>query len=119
MAITEVHLTGKLWGRCLNPARGSIVADIVHVEHLHESAGPAENAFVLIELNHAPPRARYISWINYFDIEYADRRQRGRWALVEPAESYERTVTWLPFGWPGAIGVPTIGDAILDEMKAS
>jgi hypothetical protein len=80
--------------------------------------GPAENSFVLVELS-TQARARYISWIGYFDIEYASRREPGAWTLVEPATHYEKDVDWRPYGWEGARPIPTIGDFILDEMFRS
>jgi hypothetical protein len=62
--------------------------------------GPASNAFVIIDYNYDPPRARYISWINLFDIEYAARFD-SRWRTVEPSEAACERVRWLPYGWSG------------------
>ena len=104
-------------GRQLNPVSSAIEAEIVHIEHSHEPTGPAENAFILVEISRDPPRARYLSWINYFDLEYAAHREVGAWALVEPSEAYRKDVAWWPYGWSGARSVPTIGDAVLEETK--
>jgi hypothetical protein len=110
----RVRIQGNLLGRKLD---GSKAADIVQVPK-KIADGPAENSFVLIELS-SHPRARYISWIGYFDVEYASRREPGAWTLVEPATIYENDVDWQPYGWEGVGRIPTIGDSILDEISRS
>jgi hypothetical protein len=74
--------------------------------------GPAENAFLFIEPIGDGRRGRYLSWINYFDIEYAAHAETGAWRVVEPARPYDRELAWVPFGWSSP-AVPTIGDSIL------
>jgi hypothetical protein len=117
MDVPNIRISGYLIGRRLNPDSGDTVAEIVHIKQSHKPKGPAENAFIMIETGHYVPRARYISWINYFDLEYASHREVGAWELVEPAKSYQRDLTWYPYGWPEAKTVPTIGDTILEEMR--
>ncbi|MEM9293242.1 MAG: hypothetical protein AAGD01_16285 [Acidobacteriota bacterium] len=113
-----IPLSGDLLGHRLDPATGKVEAEIVWVRNENRPTGPAENAFVLVEPNGSGSRARYISWINYFDLEYAEHRQPGRWALVEPAQSFRQDVQWQPFGWSQQQVVPTIGDAILDNLTS-
>lgn len=107
----RARITGNLVGQ----RRSGQSADIVHVQHSSEQ-GPAENSFVLVC---GSGRARYLSWIGYYDVEYAARREPGDWALVEPAQAYEREAEWLPYGWEGARGVPTIGDAVLANERVA
>jgi hypothetical protein len=116
MTELSVNITGVLVGRRLDPRNGSRLADIVHIDRPPAGTAPAENAFVLVETNGNAPRARYISWINYFDIEYAARRESGEWILVEPGKRYHRRAKWHPYGWERTAGVPTIGDATLARM---
>ncbi|HEY6140475.1 MAG TPA: hypothetical protein VI670_22195 [Thermoanaerobaculia bacterium] len=42
---------------------------------------------------------RYISWINYYDIEFANRNEAGLWHTVEPPASYAEDAEWHPYGW--------------------
>jgi hypothetical protein len=81
---------------------------VVHVAHTHP-AGPAENAFIYVDLSSEEPRARYVSWINLFDIEYAGRVQDGTWRVNENAPLFEKEVSWIPFGWGGE-PLPSIAD---------
>jgi len=99
--ITE--LTGELWGQHISDA-GEITGEVIRVSPASAPDGPAENAFVYVELNserHA--RGRYISWINYYDIEHAARQQAGRWKTVEPSQACVRRIEWHPYGWGGAL----------------
>lgn len=109
----RISISGSLAGRRINHPRP---ANIVHIRQPQAAGGPAENSFILIEADGEPRRARYLSWIGYFDIEYANLRQPGQWILVEPATHYEDQVDWHPYGWERAECVPTIGDSILDEI---
>jgi hypothetical protein len=117
MSARTIQVAGRLMGRRLAPD-GRPGAEIVHVQRDQRPEGPAENSFVLVEIDSTPARARYVSWINYYDLEYAARRESPAWELVEPWHDYRRDVAWHPFGWPGAAAVPTIGDAVLEELKA-
>jgi hypothetical protein len=98
-----IELIGRLWGQHVDRA-GTIVGEIVHVMSGDESVGPAENAFVYVELlPNQKGRARYISWINYYDIEYANRKEPGNWRVIEPQEATARIVDWYPYGWSGPL----------------
>jgi hypothetical protein len=99
----NVDLVGKLWGQRIDRA-GNIVGEIIHISSQQALDGPAENAFVYIELeSDHKGRARYVSWINYYDIEYADRLEPGGWRVIEPPDSAQRSVDWHPYGWGGAL----------------
>jgi|SRR5579862_2363271 len=110
-----ISIKGELVGY-RKSQNGVVVSEIVHVTTEGRPHGPAENAFVEVEVGGGMRRARYLSWINYFDIEYALGREAGRWALVEPARGYSETLQWMPFGWQGFQRVPTIGDSILERL---
>jgi hypothetical protein len=108
-----VTVVGLLMGHRRGATSGEVRADVVHVPAAAGSSGPASNAFVLVEHTASGFRSRYISWINYFDLEYAARREPGGWSLVEPTTPYRREVSWQPYGWSGMTPVPTIGDALI------
>jgi hypothetical protein len=98
-----IELIGRLWGQHIDRS-GTIIGEIVHVSSQVASGGPAENAFVYVELlPDKKRRARYISWIDYFDIEHANRKQPGNWRVVEPQETATRSVDWHPYGWGGPL----------------
>lgn len=62
--------------------------------------GPARNSFILVDLDHdGMPRARYLSWIGYPDLDEVSDFEFGRWRLVEPPQSTAIDVDWRPFGW--------------------
>jgi hypothetical protein len=71
----------------------------------------AEAAFVYVEdCNHSGRlRARYVPWVNIFDIEHAGLVQGGCWSTVEPTENFLRKVEWLPYGWGGQ-PLPSVAD---------
>jgi hypothetical protein len=105
---SATEIRGELYGHRLASDTGDVVADIVHVTVENRPAGPAENAFVMVE-RVGQPRARYISWINYYDLDYVNERLPGCWRHVEPAEAYAQRAQWQPYGWPGALPAPTVG----------
>jgi hypothetical protein len=105
------RISGTLLGTHVDQ-RGTLCGEIVQVVDEGRPRGPAENAFIYIDrTNPAGPRARYLSWINLYDIENAGRRQPGKWRLVQPRRSYAVQVTWLPFGW-GAPAFPSVADIV-------
>jgi hypothetical protein len=108
-ATAHAEITGELLGRRIEPGSSDLLAEVVHVT-AEIPNGPAENAFVFIERSGTEPRARYISWINYYDLDYVHEHQPDSWALVEPSEPYQLDARWEPFGWPDALTVPTVGD---------
>lgn len=72
-----------------------------------DPGGPAENALVLVEeCSGGRYRARYISWIGYYDVDEALRQEPGVWRLVEPPVQYSQEVEWMPFGWKGMLEIP-------------
>ena len=52
MKKVQIPIRGKLLGRYLSVDNGTTYADIVHIENDYGPDGPAENAFVFIEVNH-------------------------------------------------------------------
>ena len=106
----RVRISGNLVGQRI----GERAADIVHIQTA-SAEGPAENSFVLV--CHSG-RARYLSWIGYYDVEYAQNKEPGVWAIIEPPTEYGRDADWCPYGWKGAEHVPTIGDRVLLEATA-
>jgi hypothetical protein len=110
-----VSIRGELVGY-RKSEKGVVVSEIVHITTEARPVGPADNAFVEVELGGQIRRGRYLSWINYFDIEYARSREVGQWQIVEPPQEYSEKLQWLPFGWDGLQPVPTIGDSILEQL---
>jgi hypothetical protein len=108
---------GELVGQRLSAKTGQVIAEVVHVTSEQRPEGPAENAFLLVEIGEVGRNGRYISWINYFDLDYASAKERNSWRLVEPAREYTQNLFWMPFGWPGANRVPTIGDSALAKEE--
>jgi len=111
----SVSIRGELVGY-RKSREGVVVSEVVHITSESRPLGPAQNAFVEIEVRGGTRRGRYLSWINYFDIEYALSREAGRWELVEPARNYSEMLSWMPFGWEGFQRVPTIGDSIFERL---
>lgn len=65
--------------------------------------GPAVDAYVYIEKS-APDqwRARYLSWVNLFDVEHASTIEPGAWELAVQVED-EFVADWYPYGWGGEL----------------
>ena len=105
----EVRVPGSLVGWQLDPLLHSITGEIVHIEG-DSPGGPAENAFIYVELRaNRPRRGRYIAWINLYDIEHAGLAYPGCWQLVEPAKHYDEILRWSPYGWGGQ-RLPSVAD---------
>ena len=114
-----IRVRGKLMGvRLAGTTNNEVIGEVVQIPVEMRPHGPAENSFILAEASGQPRRARYLSWINYFDLEYAIHRECGKWQLIEPAREYDELLSWMPFGWPGAIGVPVIGDSMRSRGAA-
>jgi len=106
-----ICIEGRLLGRHTD-ATGGVRGEIIHVVEEGRPHGPAENAFVYLDLSSsAGPRARYLAWINLYDIETAGRRQRGEWRLAEVSNERRVDARWIPFGW-GAPPFPSVADVI-------
>lgn len=84
------------------------IIEIVHIQQKHPDAGPAENAFVMVQHHGDNRTAKYISWINYHDIEYAMTIESG-WELIEPGAEYSASLAWQPYGWEQAWSIPSLG----------
>jgi hypothetical protein len=95
--VRHFKLVGKIVGMRLG-SDSQPISYVVHNRIPSEPSGPAENAFLLIDIVVRPKRARYISWINLFDIENAARHQQG-WLVVDPPLDFRQSVQWLPYGW--------------------
>lgn len=105
MAGQTIACTGTLLGR---RKTDDGILEIVHVQHKHPDAGPAENAFVMVQQQGEHRIAKYISWINYHDIEYAMTIESG-WELIEPGTEYSVSLAWQPYGWDQAWPIPSLG----------
>lgn len=103
-------IVGRLIGRHGVNSRRPI-GEIVQITQRGRSLHPAENSFVYVDVsNSGSSRARYISWINLYDIEFANRVEPNQWRTVEPSRPYYRTgVTWQPFGWEDK-ELPSVAD---------
>lgn len=121
MSAIACSLQGRIVGERLD-AQGRVVACIVWCLREDRPRGPAQNAYLYVETGEAGlNRARYVSWINLFDIEHAGRVEAGRWRTVEPPAAFDRTIRFHPFGWGGE-RLPnvadTAGDAGHDEVRS-
>jgi hypothetical protein len=99
----KVLVSGSVVARFRRAECGGV---IIRTEDQNGSSTPAYNSFVLIELG-SSARARYLPWVNLFDIEHAAKCEPGRWSLVEPTEVFAAEVLWLPFGW-GSDPLPSV-----------
>lgn len=104
-----ISLRGELLGVRLDGTTGGTAGEVVRVVTDHRPAGPAGNAMVFVEVGPDSRTARYLSWINYYDLDYTAGHQQG-WQVIEPAVPYQEVVAWHPFGWDGALRVPCVGD---------
>lgn len=93
-----MRIRGELWGRRIGIAGAKSAGDVLRIVE-HHPDGPAENAWIFVEQTPEGRKARYISWINYYDVEFASRREPGRWSTVEPPAAYEGEAEWRPYGW--------------------
>jgi hypothetical protein len=108
---SDVLIDGNLLGLHVDQ-HGAVFGEVVQILDEARPQGPAESAFVYIDkTDSAGPRARYLSWINLYDIENASRRQPGQWQLVEPLRRHAARARWLPFGW-GAPAFPSVADIV-------
>jgi hypothetical protein len=101
--ITQVvEIKGELLGICnTHPSSGRGSAEIVRVSSKQRPSGPADNALIMVyTLTGGLKRARYISWIGYYDIEEAQAQEPNVWELIEPARPYRCLAEWVPFGRP-------------------
>ena len=105
----KVSVLGKLLGHRVSPKDKSIIGMVVQIMQDYSFDGPAENAYIYIDtVDKKAPRARYISWINLFDIENAAKCEPGCWSLVEPSTKFNQSIEWIPYGWNESI--PSIVD---------
>lgn len=108
-ALPEKRIKGSLIGLQLDPFLRSVSGEIVHIEQ-GTPEGPAENAFIFVELRPGQSRrGRYIAWINLYDIEHAGLADPGRWRLAEPSRDYDESLLWSPYGWGGQ-ALPSVAD---------
>lgn len=108
--MSVIELKGNLIGTRTH--HGEIVGEVIYIKTPFDESGPAENAFVYVERG---KRARYVSWINLYDIEHAGRRQSNQWKTVEPGQLYHKKVEWLPYGW-GGDSLPSVADPELYSL---
>jgi hypothetical protein len=105
--IKSVKLSGQLLGIRRIAANGICEAEIIRIVKEQRPVGSAENALVIVEsVNSGTKRARYISWIGYYDLEEAQKAEAGIWEVIEPPHKYSSIVEWLPFGWPNMHSIP-------------
>jgi hypothetical protein len=104
-----IKVSGGIVGVRISPEVSSqITGLIMHIKAAHDP-GPAENAFIFLETNADIPQARYISWINLYDIEHAKKRQGGTWKVKEDPVPFDQEVYWKPYGWGGE-ALPSVAD---------
>lgn len=109
--MTLRSLTGRLVGSRLGRT-GLTDGAVLHLNGTRQPGEPAENAFVFVDLsNYHQARARYLAWVNLFDIEHAAAQELGRWSLAEPSHDAAFEVEWRPFGWGGP-PFPSVADMI-------
>lgn len=98
-----IKISGRIIGRYRPSASKDDGGHILHITSELRPAGPAENAFVFVEFaSNQRRRARYISWINLYDIEHAALEQPGAWLLVLNGDNtFQESVEWFPYGWGG------------------
>jgi hypothetical protein len=94
--MTRVHVHGELMGIASDPVRDPHNREVVRVTKEARPSGPADNALILVD--GTTNQARYLSWIGYFDLDCAISLEPQRWAIVEPATEWDRSVDWVPFG---------------------
>lgn len=70
--------------------------EVIRVTVEGRPAGPADNAIIVVE--QPSGRARYLSWIGYFDLDCASALAPGQWTIIEPARDWQAEVDWQPFG---------------------
>lgn len=104
-----IMVSGKLLGERLEHGTDQVIAEVVHIMKEQRPEGPALNAFIFVELSPAGNIGRYISWINYYDLEDALSKEHGCWRLIEPSQEYSREINWMPYGWPDSIKIPSVG----------
>ena len=64
-----------------------------------QGSGPVPGSMIVVEgPDSATARARYLSWINYHDIELAKEVAPLEWELVEPSEKVVVACRWAPYG---------------------
>jgi hypothetical protein len=103
-----IQIRGRILGRYRPAGSKDDTGYIVHVTSELRPSGPAENAFVFVEiLANEARKARYVSWINVFDIEYAALDEPGAWHLMD-GDLFQESVGWFPYGWGGP-RLPNIG----------
>jgi hypothetical protein len=114
----RVRVQGLIKGQRIDPERGKVLGEIVHVSSENGANGPAANSFILIETSKDGERkARYLSWINYYDIDYLSIQEFGLWRVIEPADHYNGEVEWHPYGWKGALPARTIASFLVEALS--
>lgn len=108
-----ITVKGVLLGERISSDK-KVIGSVVHVikDQYSNGNGPAENAYIYVDSEDSTnlPKARYISWINLYDIENAEKHDDDRWILVEPRESFKQKLNWMPYGW-GAPHLPSVADS--------
>jgi hypothetical protein len=100
MSAPSINIRGLKIATRVNPGTRELLGEIVQTLcGGAASNSPCENSFLYIELAADTRRARYISWINLFDIEHASIMQPNQWTSIEPGIPYEERVQWIPYGW--------------------
>jgi len=110
--VTTLTVCGSVMGHRLDDESEAAEAEIVRVTASSNPSGPIEDSLILIERTDKP-RGRYISWINYFDLEYAVGHHPDTWRIVESPEILKREIDWHPYGWPEVDRIPMVGDTFI------
>jgi hypothetical protein len=94
--MARIRVVGELMGVANDPNRDGTGREVVRVTVELRPRGPADNSMILVD--RATSRARYLSWIGYFDLDCAAALAPRRWSIVDPATAWERDIDWVPFG---------------------
>lgn len=106
-----VPVKGRVVGHHIWPETKEVRAEVVHVAQELCPHGPAENAFLYIEIRKEGNRwGRYMAWINLYDVEHAAKKDEGAWLLVEPQTKFDHEIHWRPYGWGGP-PLPSVADS--------
>ena len=108
----SIKVKGVLLGQRIS-SKDEVKGLVVHVvkDQFSKGNGPAENAYIYVDVSRKSklPRARYISWINLYDIENAEKYDKDNWSLIEPQVPITQELIWKPYGW-GAPHLPSVAD---------
>lgn len=99
--VRRIMLRGMLMGE--RPLPGGGKREILSIVEEQRPHGPADGSMVSVVTTGDRRVARYVSWINYYELDEISRMEPGLWRLVEPPAAYEAVVEWHPFASPADV----------------